>query len=177
VRTDRLQHEEQLRIVWHDFPLHPEVPEEGIELAELFAGRDFDLAGAHARLRQIAAKEGVELAERSRTSNSRRAQELSHWAEAQGCGDAFRRAIYRAFFVESRNIGLVEELAAIAAAVGLDATAARAVLLGGSQAKAVDADWERAYALGIRGVPAYLCHGRLMTGFHSYEDYLRLVRG
>ena len=120
MRTDRLQQDVALRIVWRGFPLHPEVPEGGIELAELFAGSGFDLAAAHARLRQIAALEGVELAERSRTSNSRRAQELSHWAEEQGQGDAFRRAVYRAFFVELRNIGLVDELVAIASAAGLD---------------------------------------------------------
>jgi predicted DsbA family dithiol-disulfide isomerase len=177
VRTDRLQREQNVRILWRGFPLHPEVPEAGIELAELFAGSGFDLSAAHARLRQVAAQEGVELAERSRTSNSRRAQELSHWAEEQGCGDAFRRAVYRAFFVELRNIGRIDELAAIAVAVGLDETAARAVFASGSHAKAVDADWERSAALGIRGVPAYLCHGRLMSGFRDYEDYLRLLRG
>lgn len=177
MRTDRLQQEHPLRLVWHGFPLHPEVPERGTELAELFAGSGYDLKTAHARLRQIAASEGVELAERSRTSNSRRAQELSHWAEEQGRGDTFRRAVYRAFFVELRNIGLVEELAAIATAVGLDAAAARDVLASGSHSAAVDGDWQRAYALGIRGVPAYLCHGRLMTGFRDYEDYLRLLRG
>ena len=177
MRTDRLQRELSLRIVWRDFPLHPEVPEAGIELAELFAGSGYDLAASHARLRQIAASEGVELAERSRTCNSRRAQELSHWAEAQGEGDAFRRAVYRAFFVELRNIGLVDELVAIASNVGLDAAAARAVLASGSHAAVVDADWERASALGIRGVPAYLCRGRLMTGFRDYEEYLRLLRG
>lgn len=175
MRTDRLQREHDLRIVWRGFPLHPEVPEAGLELAELFPG--YDLTAAHARLRQIAASEGVELAERHRTSNSRRAQELSYWAEEQGQGDAFRRAVYRAFFVELRNIGLVEELVAIAAAVGLEAAAARDVLASGSQSKYVDADWERAGALGIRAVPAYLCQRRLMTGFRDYDDYLRLVRG
>jgi len=177
VRTDRLQQEHKVHMVWRGFPLHPEVPEGGMELAELFAGSGYNLAAGHARLQQIAALEGVELTSRSRTSNSRRAQELSYWAEAQGRGDAFRRAVYRAFFVAGRNIGRIEELAAIAATVGLDGAAAATVLESGSQAVAVDADWQRAHELGIRGVPAYLCNGRLMTGFRGYEDYLRLLKG
>ena len=36
----------------------------------------YDLDAAHLRLRQLAAHEGVEMAERQRTYNSRRAQEL-----------------------------------------------------------------------------------------------------
>jgi predicted DsbA family dithiol-disulfide isomerase len=62
------------------------------------------------RLRQVAAAEGVPLAERSRTCNSRRAQELGKWAEEQGRGEVYHRAVYHAYFVEGRNIVLVDEL-------------------------------------------------------------------
>jgi len=39
VRTDRLREEFDLEFRWSVFPLHPDTPEEGQELTDLFAGR------------------------------------------------------------------------------------------------------------------------------------------
>lgn len=175
MRTDRLQREYGVELHWSVFPLHPETPEEGMELAELFGGREEPIRASQARLRQLAAAEGLPLADRSRTCNSRRAQELGKWAEAQGKGDPFRRAVYRAFFVEGRNIALVDGLVPIAEAVGLSGEAAREVLAAGSFAAAVDADWQRAGELGVTAVPTHLCAGKRLVGFSSYEDFVRLI--
>jgi predicted DsbA family dithiol-disulfide isomerase len=58
------------------FPLHPETPPEGMALAELFAGREDQLAQAHARLAALMAEAGLPFAERSHTYNRRRARDL-----------------------------------------------------------------------------------------------------
>jgi predicted DsbA family dithiol-disulfide isomerase len=175
VRTDRLQREYGVELRWTVFPLHPETPEEGLELAELFGGREEHIQAMQVRLRQLATAEGLPLAERTRTYNSRRAQELGKWAQEQGKGDPFRLAAYRAFFVEGRNIARVDELVRIAEAVGLPGNEARTVLGAGSFAAAVDADWQRAWDLGITAVPTHLCAGRRLVGFSSYEDFVRLI--
>ncbi|TWJ32546.1 putative DsbA family dithiol-disulfide isomerase [Geobacter argillaceus] len=175
MRTDRLQQEYGVELRWTVFPLHPETPEEGIELAELFAGREEQINAMQARLRQLAAAEGLPLAERTRTYNSRRAQELGKWAEAQGKGDLYRKAVYRAYFVEGRNIAKVDELVRIAEAVSLPGDEARAVLTAESFAAAVDADWQRAGELGITAVPSHLCAGKRLVGFGSYVDFERLI--
>ncbi len=175
MRTDRLQREYGVGLRWTVFPLHPETPEEGTELSELFAGREEQIKAMQARLRQLAAAEGVPLAERTRTYNSRRAQELGKWAEEQGRGDAFRLAVYRAFFVEGRNIALVDELVGITEAVGLPGEEAREVLATRSFAAAVDADWQRARGLGITAVPTHLCAGNRLEGFSSYDHFVRLI--
>ena len=109
MRTDRLRHEYNVGLHWTAFPLPPETPDEGLELTEIFAGRETQLKAMQERLRQVAAAEGVPLAERSRTCNSRRAQELGKWAEEQGRGEAYHRAVYHAYFVEGRNIAPVDE--------------------------------------------------------------------
>jgi predicted DsbA family dithiol-disulfide isomerase len=175
VRTDRLQREYGIELRWSVFPLHPETPEEGMELTELFGGREEQIRATQARLRQLAVAEGLPLAERTRTYNSRRAQELGKWTEAQGKGEPFRRAVYRAFFVEGLNIAQVDELVRIAEAVGLPGNEARAVLAAGSFAAAVDADWRRAGELGVTAVPTHLCAGRRLVGFSPYEDFVRLI--
>ncbi len=175
MRTDRLQREYGVELRWTVFPLHPERPEEGIELAELFAGREEQIKTMQARLRQLAVVEGLPLAERTRTYNSRRAQELGKWAEAQGKGDPYRKAVYRAYFVEGRNIAKVDELVRIAEAVSLPGGEALAVLTAGSFAAAVDADWQRAGELGITAVPSHLCAGKRLVGFSPYDDFVRLI--
>lgn len=175
MRTDRLQREYGVELRWTVFPLHPETPEEGTELSELFAGRAEQIEAMQARLRRLAAAEGVALAERTHTNNSRRAQELGKWAEAQGKGAPFRRAVYRAFFVEGRNIALVDELAGIAGEIGLSADEARTALAAGSYGAAVDADWQRAAELGVTAVPTHLCAGKRLVGFAGYDDFVRLI--
>ena len=157
------------------FPLHPETPEAGMELSELFAGREAMIAEMQTRLTQVAAAEGLPLTPRSRTYNSRRAQELGKWAESRGKGDAFHRAVYHAYFVNGINIALVDELTALAESVGLPADEARRVLVAGSCAPTVDADWHRSRELRITAVPTHLCGGRRLTGFAPYDDFLRLI--
>jgi predicted DsbA family dithiol-disulfide isomerase len=175
VRTERLQQEYGIELKWTVFPLHPETPEEGTELAELFAGREEQIKAMQVRLRRLAADMGLPMAERTRTYNSRRAQELGKWAEAQGKGDPFRHSVYQAFFVEGRNIARVDELVRIAEAIGLSGNEARGVITSGSFAAAVDADWRRAGELGITAVPTHLCAGKSLVGFGAYEDFVHLI--
>ncbi len=175
MRTDRLQREYGVELAWTVFPLHPETPEEGIELAELFAGREDMIKEMQVRLLRLAEAEGLPLMERTRTYNSRRAQELGKWAEAQGKGDLFRKAVYGVYFVEGRNIAKVDELVRIAEAISLPGDEARAVLTAGSFSAAVDADWQRAGELRITAVPSHLCAGKRLVGFGSYDDFVRLI--
>lgn len=175
MRTDRLQQELGVRFKWTVFPLHPETPEEGIELSELFAGRDFDLAASQQRLEAVAAELGLPLQSRSRSYNSRRAQELGKFAEQQGLMEPYLQSVYRAYFVEGRNIGLVDEMVEVGKRAGLPEEEARAVLLEGRYGEQVDADWRRARLMGVTGVPAFLANRKLLVGFRPYQDFLRLV--
>ena len=175
MRTDRLQREFGITLRWTVFPLHPDTPDEGTELSKLLSVSEAEVRTMQARLIQVAAAEGLPIAERSRTYNSRRAQELGKWAEEMGKGDPYRHAVYRAFFVEGRNISLVEELTRIAEEIGLSAAEARSVLTAGSYGAAVDADWERAEELGITAVPTHVCDDKKLVGFTGYDAFVRLI--
>lgn len=171
----RLQAETGVGVRWTFFPLHPDTPEEGLDLDELFAGRGVDVDAVLARLRRVAAQVGVPLGERRRTFNSRRAQELAKWAEARGFGDAFRERVFRAYFVDGRNIALPEELAEISRAAGLPGEKALQALGEGRWARAVDEDWARSRGLGVTAVPTRAFGGRLASGFVPYEDLARFL--
>ena len=145
-----------------------------MELSDLFAGR-VDVADALVRLRQVAGEVGLAIGDRTRTFNSRRAQEMGKWVEELGRGDAFRDAVFRAYFVDGRNIAKPEELKLIAESAGLPGEDALQVLSEYRFATAVDADWERARAFRITSVPTHIYGRYKLVGFHPYEDLCRLV--
>jgi hypothetical protein len=82
-------------------------------------------------------------AERNMSYNSRLAQELSKWAESKGKSDEIHSALFRAYFVDVKNIGKVEPLVEITKEVGLPADEATDVLMSRSFKSAVDDDWRR----------------------------------
>jgi len=174
VRTDKLREEFGLSIHWSVFPLHPETPEEGLELTDLFAGR-MDINAMLQRVYQVADELGLPMGKRTRTFNSRRAQELGKWAEELGAGEAFHMAVYHAYFVDGRNIARPEVLASIASGVGLDADTAQQVIGSQNYAEAVDDDWHRAAQIGITAVPTTTYGQHALVGFQPYENYRRLI--
>ena len=173
--TDRLRRERDIAFRWTLFPLHPEVPVEGMDLAELFRGRNEQLEASKGRLRDAAAATGLPLARRNRISNSRRAQELEKWAVALGKGDDFRRQAFHAYFAEGKDIAQLPVLEEIAEAVGLPPDEVWDVLAVGLFAAAVDGDWLRARQMGVTVVPFYLYGEEPLVGYRPYEDFLRLL--
>jgi predicted DsbA family dithiol-disulfide isomerase len=173
--TDRLKREREVEIRWTLYPLHPEVPVEGMELADLFGGSTDRLEPGRQRLKDTAAATGLPLARRTRISNSRRAQELEKWAIAMGKGDEYRRQTFHAYFAEGKDIAQLPVLEEIAAAVGMPDYEVWDVLVLGQYAAAVDDDWQRARQMGVTAVPFYLIGDEPLVGYRPYEELLRLV--
>jgi len=90
------------------------------------------------RLKRVASSLSLPLMDLTRTYNSRLAQELAKWAESQGKGDDFHHTIFRAYFVDGKNIGRVDELATLAASMGLPADETRDVIQARRFREAVD---------------------------------------
>ena len=114
--------------------------------------------------------------DRAMSYNSRRAQELSKWAEEKGKGDEIHDALFRAYFVDVKNIGKVEPLAEVAQSIGLPADEATDVLLSRKYKQAVDGDWQRCATYGVNAVPTFLAGKYLMVGAQPYEELERLVQ-
>jgi predicted DsbA family dithiol-disulfide isomerase len=175
VRIERLRAEHGVRIEWVHFPLHPETPPEGRSLADLFAGRNLDRKAMHAQMKARMDAEGLPYGERTMTYNSRLAQELGKWADTQPGGEALHDALFRAYFVEARDISKPAVLLEIAARAGLPVEAAREVLERRSFAAAVDADWQLSRELGITGVPTFVAGRWGVVGAQPYEALVGLV--
>jgi predicted DsbA family dithiol-disulfide isomerase len=169
VRIEKLKQNFEIDVRLVHFPLHPDTPDEGLSLEDLFAGRGMDLKAIHERMKALMDAEGLPYTLRSHTYNSRLAQELGKWADTQDAGDALHDALYRAYFVDGLNIGDVDVLLGIAKAVGLFVEEARKVLETRSFKDAVDADWSKSRQYGVTGVPTFVAGGRGVTGAQPYE--------
>jgi predicted DsbA family dithiol-disulfide isomerase len=169
VRIEKLKQAFVLDTVLVHFPLHPETPAAGRPLAELYAGRNLDPEAMYRRMKGLMDAEGLPYGRRTHTYNSRLAQELGKWADTQAGGGAIHDALYRAYFVEARNIGDPDVLVAIAQSVGLPAEAAGTVLAERRFKGAVDADWAKSRAYGVTGVPTFVAARHGVVGAQPYE--------
>jgi predicted DsbA family dithiol-disulfide isomerase len=157
-----------LKIKATHFPLHPDTPEEG-------RSRAHDPARGM-RMKALMEEQGLPYnSERNVSYNSRLAQELAKWAESKGKGDEIHDPIFRAYFVDVKNIAKRELLVEIADKVGLPADEAMDVLLSRRFKEAVDADWRRCSELGIDAVPTFVVGRHALVGARPYEELEKLV--
>jgi predicted DsbA family dithiol-disulfide isomerase len=155
--------------------LHPNTPEEGLTLDELFAGRGIDIPGLLEHLRTVADECGLPFGMRQKTFNSRRAQELGKWAESPGRGEDFHMAVFRAYFVDGLNIAEVAVLTGLVEALNLDGAEAERILTAGTFKQMVDQDWAYSRTHGITAVPTFMVDGRTVVGAQPYEALENLI--
>lgn len=167
---DKLQQQFKLRITYTYFPLHPDTPEEGISLEDLFRGKNIDIRSAQTRLKELMEREGLDYGNRSRTYNSRLAQELGKWAETQQAGETIHKVLYRAYFVDNINLAKIDNLVSLAVSANLEGQEAKTVLEKRLYSDAVDKDWESCYRRGVTAVPTYVCEGQRLIGAQSFEN-------
>jgi len=176
VRIEKLKAEHHVKVEWLHFPLHPDTPAEGRSLDDLFAGRKVDRKAMHAQMKARMDAEGLPYGERTMTYNSRLAQELGKWADTQLGGEAIHDALFRAYFVDARDISQPAVLLDIVERVGLSVDSARKALETRTFKAAVDADWELSRRYGVTGVPTFVAGRHNVVGAQPYEALEELVR-
>ena len=122
-----------------------------------------------ARLKRVAKELDLPWGERKKTYNSRLAQELGKWAETKGKGDEYHDAVFRAYFVDGKNIAKTDVLMGLVKAVGLPENEAREALKMRTFKEAVDSDWELAYQMDISSVPTFVLDHEAVVGAQPYE--------
>jgi predicted DsbA family dithiol-disulfide isomerase len=129
-----------------------------------------------AQMRARMEAEGLPYGTRTMTYNSRLAQELGAWADTQPGGEAIHDAMFRAYFVDARDISNPDVLLEIAASVGLPADKAREVIEKRTHKEAIDADWQKSHQYGVTGVPTFVIGRNGVVGAQPYEVLEELVK-
>jgi predicted DsbA family dithiol-disulfide isomerase len=120
--------------------------------------------------------EGLPYGERTMTYNSRLAQELGKWADTQRGGEALHDLLFRAYFVEARDISKPDVLLEIVEKAGLPVDGAREVLEKRTFREAIDRDWALSRRLGVTGVPTFVAGRYGVVGAQPYETLEHLVQ-
>jgi predicted DsbA family dithiol-disulfide isomerase len=121
------------------------------------------------RMHKAAAIFGVPFNGTMMIYNSRMAQELTLWAESKNKGEDLHSAIFKAYFVDAKNISSIPVLQELATSVGLSKDEAAEVLAKGNFKAAVDADWDLSSELRIRAVPTFVMNQDRLVGAQHYE--------
>lgn len=169
-----MKKEYEVAVRWTAYPLRPDTPEEGLSLEQVFLGKDIN--EMNARLKKAANEVGLPFCYRTMTYNSRLAHELSKWAELKGSDDEFRNAVFKAYFVDRKNIGKIQILIELVKALGLSQQEAEKVIETGAFKDAVDSDWSRSLQVGPEYIPSLMINGQLLVNPQKYELYEQLMR-
>lgn len=173
----------ELEVEYHSFELSPETPVD-------FDGTEVDFLVSHKRLpaqqveqmlaqmTDLAAAEGLSYDfDALKHTNTVKAHELLHFAKAKGRQLDLVERLFTAYFEQGRHVGRVDDLADLAAEIGLDRDEAVEALTAGTYLPAVQADKEQAVAYGISGVPFFVIDGRLgVSGAQDPSVFSEVLR-
>lgn len=152
-------------IEWHPFQLNPDMPEGGMDRREYletkFGGKD-GAVRAYAPVVEHAEKAGlkIDFEGMKRTPNTVNAHRLIHWAGIEGKQNAAVSALFKAYFVDARDIGDIDVLSDIADDIGMDAAVVRRLLQSDSDIEEIKARDAHSRKMGIDSVPTFIVGGR-----------------
>ncbi|XXF78918.1 DsbA family oxidoreductase [Myxococcaceae bacterium GXIMD 01537] len=170
----RLQREFDVEVEWRGFQLHPQTPEGGVPLSNLFGAR---APAMRAHVAQFAQGFGVQgMMVPDHLSNTRRALALAEWARDEGKLEAFRHAATEAYWRRGEDLEDEEVLARLAVEAGLSAEGARAALRSPEYKARVDAMGQEARRDGVTGIPTFLIGGSRVVGCQPYEVLAEAAR-
>jgi predicted DsbA family dithiol-disulfide isomerase len=151
---------------WRPYQLDPTIPDGGLDRAEYMAkkfGKSGRLQSVHDNLTRLGAEVGIPFAfdKIKRAPNTLDAHRLIRWANSVGVQGKVVDRLFRAYFVEARDIGDRGVLLDIAGQCGLDAKLVEKLLTEGADADLVREEIAQAQAIGVTGVPFFIFAGRL----------------
>ncbi|MDD9721693.1 DsbA family oxidoreductase [Sulfitobacter sp. PR48] len=148
-------------IEWHPFQLNPDMPAEGMDrrayLENKFGGKE-GAVRAYAPIVDHARNAGltINFEQMKRTPNTLDAHRLIHWAGIEGRQTAAVSALFKAYFVEARDIGDAEVLADIADSIEMDAGVVTRLLQTDEDRKAIQDRDAHSRRMGINSVPTFI---------------------
>lgn len=167
--------ETPLRVRWKPYQLNPKMPIEGVERQSYYAAKFGSAVSANQLIANITAnahEAGLEIdyARIERVPNTLAAHRLIWFAEHGDTQDAVVEALFRAYFIEGRDLGDHTVLVDIAQEVGLDRARVDAFLSSDVALEHIQGEAKQAHNSGIQGVPAFVFNGRyLFSGAQSPE--------
>lgn len=167
---------------WRPFQLEPGTPAEGVDrkayIEAKFGAASEKLKHVHAELLQAGQAEGIGFAldKIQRTPNTINSHRLIRWSHSMGVQDQVVEGLFRAYFIEGRDIGSIKVLTEVGDAAGMDAELVEELLNSDADRELVEREDSLARKIGIQGVPTYLIGGKaLVTGAQDPDALVRVI--
>ncbi|MDA7593199.1 DsbA family oxidoreductase [Rhodobacteraceae bacterium] len=168
-------------IQWHPFQLNPEMPLQGVDRREYlerkFGNKDLAIK-AYTPVLEHAALAGINLKLEKiiKTPNTLSAHRLIFWAWQEGVQNAVVSAIFKAYFVEGKDIGENTVLVDISHNTGIDKIVVDRLLKGTNDKEQVIETDKGAREMGINSAPTFILNGRhVITGAQNVDFWSNLI--
>ncbi|MGH8397333.1 MAG: DsbA family oxidoreductase [Gammaproteobacteria bacterium] len=168
-------------IHWHAFQLNPDLPPEGRDRREYldakFGGPEAAKA-IYAHIREAGKNTGIDFQfdKITRSPNTFNSHRLIGLAEAKGKGEAMVETLFRAYFLEGRDIGDDAMLAELAHGAGIEEEMS-SWLAGENERNKVLNDLHAGREMGITGVPFFILDNRYtLSGAQPVEIFEQALR-
>ncbi|EPX78483.1 DsbA family oxidoreductase [Salipiger mucosus] len=168
-------------IRWRPFMLNPEMSAEGMDRRAYLEAKFGGPEGAEEAYRPVheqAEQAGIamNLDAITRTPPTHDAHRLLHWSEIEGVQTAMVSALFRAYFVEGRDIGDAEVLGDLADGCGLDASLIMRLLRSDADRKEIVEMDATARGMGVTAAPTFVVAGRhAVPGAQPPELWTRVI--
>jgi len=156
------QFDGDVEVEYHSFELAPDTPVDFDGTPKDYLAERKGISAAQAdemlgRVTGIAASVGLAYDyDHVHQTNTIKAHELLHYAKSQGRQVDMKERLLKAYFIDGRHVGRIEDLADLAAEIGLDRAEAVRVLTENTYLDDVKQDVAQAEAYGIQGVPFFV---------------------
>ncbi|HEY0301494.1 MAG TPA: DsbA family oxidoreductase [Rhizomicrobium sp.] len=180
-RALAMRPEVPVEIFWRPYRLDPTIPREGVDRRAYMKAKfgDGPRTGAMAdAVRNEGAGEGIDFAfdRIAKSPNTLDSHRLIRWAAGAGVQDDIVERLFKAYFLDGRDIGDAGVLAAIAAEGGMDAALVADLLAKDADLAAVEREAGMANQMGISGVPTFIFDSKFMiSGAREPEILVKII--
>ena len=171
----------KFQIEWHPFQLNPEMPLEGMDRREYLKtkfGSKENAYRVYSRISKTAIESGLELELQriERTPNTLNAHRLIHWSGLEGFQTEAVAALFKAYFIDGRDIGNVTTLIFIAKDIGLDQSLITRLLESDADREIIVKRDRNSREKGVTGVPTFIVNNtHVMPGAQSENLWINVI--
>lgn len=180
---EKFEHAQDIELVWHSYQLDPTLPKLASKLNAYqylaqHKGISYEESVAmHKNVIDMAKEAGLNYNyDKVVVANSFDAHRLIQLAKKHGKGNEVEERLFKAYFIEGKNMSDISTLVLLGKEIGLDETIVKAALNSSEFANEVNNDINEASQLGVQGVPFFIFNRKYaISGAEPVTTFLETI--